>query len=153
MKIYLAGPITGCSYKGCTEWRGKVGVELETAGFEPYSPMRGKEHLKNRRNIKSTMQEGAILDNHAAFMRDKFDVTRSDIVLVNLLGAERASIGTMMEIAWGNLLNKYVVVVMESGNIHNHLFVLESSSVIFCDLDEAIKYIIIMFGGNINDKT
>lgn len=146
--IYLAGPITGCSYKGCTEWRSSVQQELETAGFEAYSPMRGKEHLKNKKKIRSTTQENAILDNHGVFARDKYDVQRSDIILVNLSGAKQISIGSMMEIAWGHIMNKYVVTVMEENDIHEHLFVLEGSSIIFCDLGEAVQYIITMFGKN-----
>jgi hypothetical protein len=35
--------------------------------------------------------------------RDRFDATRCDVLLVNLLGAERVSIGTMMEVAWADL--------------------------------------------------
>jgi hypothetical protein len=32
-QVYLAGPITGQSFKGCTDWRNYAKVELESVGL------------------------------------------------------------------------------------------------------------------------
>lgn len=147
-RVYLAGAITGCSYKGCTEWREQVAKELEEAGFIPYSPMRGKAYLKSRKSIPAICDDvNYYSSTHVIFCRDKFDVMNADIIVANLLGAEIASIGTMMELAWGHLLGKFVVVVMEEkGNVHNHAFVREASSIIVNNLEEAVDYIKATFG-------
>ena len=81
------------------------------------------------------------------FERDKFDATRADILIVNLTGANRVSIGTMMEIAWAHLAGKFIVVVMEKvGNPHMHAFVREAASIMFEDTNDAVDYVIQTFG-------
>ena len=147
MNIYLVGPITGRSYKYCVGWREEVTKKFEVAGFHIWSPMRGEEHLKYKRKIKPVAEEGSVLDNHGIVERDKFYVAHSDIILANFIEAEVTSIGSTMEVAWANLLGKFVATVMEKDNIHNHAFYYEASSVVFDDLDEAVDFIILTFGG------
>ena len=59
--------------------------------------------------------------------RDRFDATRCDLLFVNLLGAKETSIGTVMEIAWADLLRKPIVLAIEpEGNIHDHGMIKEA---------------------------
>lgn len=157
--VYLVGPITGCSYQGCTEWRDGVKAELQSVKhrvkgsesthphdavdlplYHVLTPMRGKEFLSNETEIKSTGYEGIAADK-AVYRRDSSDVDRCDILLCNLLGSKIASIGSVMEIARAEKAGKFIVTVMEEGNVHEHCFVKQASSLVFRDLDDAVKYL------------
>jgi hypothetical protein len=84
----LAGPITGCSYEGATDWREYAGKRLapEISGL---SPMRGKEYLLHLQSISGTGEEyahfGVLSLPRGIMTRDRFDCTRCDVLLVNLL--------------------------------------------------------------------
>jgi hypothetical protein len=146
MKVYLAGSITGKTYIEATAWREMAARRLSDAGFKSISPMRGKSFLERETNIKDAYEGTNTADKHAIFTRDKFDSTRSEILLLNLLGADAVSIGSVMELAWAHLSNCFCVVVMGMGNPHVHAFVKEAASVVFDNLDEAVDYIISTFG-------
>lgn len=126
-KIYLAGPIAGKDYTGATHWREWVASELNRAASQlvAYSPMRGKDFLKDVEAFTSLpYNENPMTTGEGVYMRDRYDVESSDLVFVNLLGAERVSIGTMFEMAWASFLRKPVITVIEeNGNIHEHIFV------------------------------
>lgn len=144
--VYLAGPITGCTYNGCTEWRQSVKAELADAGIRGFSPMRGKEYLEQiARDVPLTADgdkyaiQGAMSTNRGIMTRDRWDATRCDFLLANLLGATKASIGTVMEIAWADLSRIPVIAVMEKeGNPHEHGMVLEALGFRVETLDEAV---------------
>jgi len=62
--------------------------------------------------------------------RDFFDCNRADVVVVNLLGATRVSIGTVMEIAWAYQRHTPTVVIMERDstvNVHEHPMIAEAT--------------------------
>ncbi|RLG68461.1 MAG: hypothetical protein DRO11_09110, partial [Methanobacteriota archaeon] len=86
MKVYLAGPVTGLSYEGCTEWRDIVKKRLEAAGYKCYSPLRGKEFLAKEGHLKATGYKGVAADQ-TIFNQCCFDVHNCEILLLNLLGA------------------------------------------------------------------
>jgi nucleoside 2-deoxyribosyltransferase len=128
--VYLAGPITGLNYDGCTDWRETAISELAEFGIKGVSPMRGKEYLKSIGVISGTGEEyahlGPISLPRGVMTRDRFDATRCDALLVNLLGAPKVSIGTVMEIAWADLSRIPIVCVMEAGNVHEHMMINEA---------------------------
>lgn len=137
--VYLAGPITGLTYEGASDWR-----EWVAARFPAYivavSPLRGKDYLP-RGTALADHYEPALSTTKGITTRDRFDVMRADLILVNFLGATRVSIGTVMEIAWADMLRKPIVVAMEPGNIHEHGMLKESSGFIVPSLEEAIEVI------------
>ena len=58
--VYLAGPITSCSYGEATDWREslKQEIESETNGkVKCLSPMRGKHYLQSCQDINATGNE------------------------------------------------------------------------------------------------
>lgn len=138
-KVYLAGPITGLNYKGATDWREEAKTRLNDVGIAGFSPMRAKEHLKNRKVlVASGYLDSAISNPKAIVCRDHNDVYTSDAILVNLLGAERVSIGTAMEIAWAHAYRKPIVLVMEKkGNLHEHGMLTEVCGYRVTNLDDA----------------
>ena len=142
-RVYLSGPITGCTYKGATEWRTSVRLELEDAGYMVLDPLRGKSFLSSQTRIaqEANTTDNPRISDKALVMRDRSDVNATDIMLVNLLGSRIVSIGTMFELAWANLLHKLTVIVVEPDNIHaRHPFVRESG-VMFSDLESAVDYV------------
>lgn len=141
MKVYLAGPITGLSFAGCTDWRQYAQQKLLPA--EGLSPMRGKEYLKELQNISGTGEEyahfGPLSLPRGVMTRDYFDCSRADVLLVNLLGAKDKSAGTIMEMAWAFKDQTPVVCAIEpKGNPHDHMMVNESIGFRCTSLDEAI---------------
>ena len=136
--VYLAGPISGLSHTGCTEWRQYV-IDKLPSEIQALSPMRAKDYLKSSGTLEGSYEDWPLSTQRGIYARDRFDCTRADAILVNLLGAERVSIGTVMEIAWGADNDIPVVLLMEKeGNIHDHPMVRESCSFIVDNLNEGI---------------
>ena len=119
--IYLAGPITGCSYDGCTTWRDRFEEELNSEEVQALSPMRGKDYLAHTGVIAHDYPDKVMSCQRGIMVRDHFDTKRATILVVNLLGAKKVSIGTMMEMAWAWDSGIPIVCMMEAtGNPHDH---------------------------------
>lgn len=118
--VYLSGPITGLNYAGSVDWRQEATRELYHYGINTISPMRAKEFLKNENIIKGSYEDSLFGSAQAITTRDRFDTQRSDVVLVNLLGAKTVSIGTMIEVGWADAARVPIVLVSEDDNIHRH---------------------------------
>jgi nucleoside 2-deoxyribosyltransferase len=147
-KIYLAGPITGVSWGGSEDWRDELkrlvawdtqnGGRRKYAGFQLYSPLRGKDYLRGESSIKDTYEQFPLSTAKAVMLRDSYDVRTADAVIVNLMGATRVSIGTVMEVAWAYERNIPIIAIMEppvsqevgstasQGNIHEHAMLNEA---------------------------
>jgi len=137
--VYLAGPITGLTYQGCTDWRQKAMDYLAEYGIQGLSPLRAKDYLLNETSIADTYDDTILSSQRGIFARDKFDCERSDVIFVNLLGAQRVSIGTVMEIGWATGKNKPIVLLMEkTGNLHDHAMLREACPWRTDNLDEAL---------------
>lgn len=142
MKVYLAGPITGLDYKGCTDWREEAIAKLSPV--KGMSPMRGKDYLANLAEMPHKSDElaaiGHVMSTSRGIMtRDRYDCTKCDVLLVNFLGAKKVSIGTVMEVAWADANRIPIVCIMEPGNIHEHGMVDEAIGFRVGSLDEAIR--------------
>jgi len=117
--VYMAGPITGCSYVGCTNWRYDFAHALSGYNVHCLSPMRNKDYLSNEVWINQQYDTPFSCEK-GIYTRDKFDCCRCDLLIVNILKATCVSIGTMLEIAWADANDIPIILVMESDNIHNH---------------------------------
>lgn len=134
---YLAGPITGASYDEATEWRTDAIARLAKHGIVGLSPMRGKAYLSGLDEIGDHYDE--ILSTAKGIVaRDRWDCQRSDVVIVNFVGAGRVSIGSVMEIAWADAARVPIVLAMEKGNIHEHAMINEVIGFRTQTLDEAL---------------
>ncbi len=137
MKIYLAGPITGCNFEECTDWREEFKT-LMPESVQCLSPMRGKEFLKMRGEIHGSYPElGPLASSRGIMTRDFFDCTRSDLVLVNFYDATIVSVGTCMEVAWAYMNRTPLVCIMEDNNIHEHPMIHEAIGFRVSTLQEA----------------
>jgi len=138
--VYLAGPVSFLSGKEAVSWRDYTSLKLNSTRFHCLSPLRGKESILGDSVIFPTGYAGNASD-HVLYRTCKWDVKRCDIFLANLIGSERVSIGTCFELAWAEDAGKMVVVCIEEGNPHHHAFPLQSSSIMFSNLEEGINYI------------
>lgn len=142
LSIYLAHPISGSTFGEIHQWYTKHIAMLTAIGYRVYDPVTMyTKSTKKDETCASADLKGALINNHALFERDKWMVNKVDIVLAVLTGATRVSIGAVTEIAWGSLLNKHTIVVMEKDNIHRHAFVIEAADVVFENIKEAIDYL------------
>lgn len=141
--VYLSGPISGESYADARYgWR-RVAVDNLQRGITALSPMRHEGHLAETKGpLANAYPDHYFSGSKIIFEKDRLDIERSDIVLVNLLGAKRVSIGTVAEIGMASTLGKQIVLVMEDeGNLHEHPFVTVPASLRLNNLKEAIDAI------------
>lgn len=135
--IFLAGPLTGVPYKEALEWRKHVESRLpdEVVAF---SALRGKIYLEDEHSLKDSYPEHLLSTAQGTITRDRYDVSRCDALFVNLLGADKVSIGTIMEMAWADARRIPIILAMENGNVHDHAFVRQVAGFITDNLDTAI---------------
>jgi nucleoside 2-deoxyribosyltransferase len=144
--VYLAGAIAGLEFDDVTDWRVQAKYELEKRGIEALNPMRGKEALGEQNAGRISLdfhdyeKNGPFFHSRGIMTRDFNDVRRCDVLLVNLLGLKKPSLGTIMEIGWAYAMQKPTVVAMEErGNPHDgHPMIYEAIPFRFATMDEAI---------------
>ena len=137
-KIYLAGAISGLTYDDAEAWRHGVASAL-SPDIECFSPLRNKQYLRSEGVLEQSYPHSAFSSDRGINTRDHWDCMTSDLIFVNLLGASRVSIGTVMEIAWAYAYRKPCVVVMEpSGNVHEHPMIREAIGFRVQTLEEGI---------------
>lgn len=118
--VYLAGAIGGISYKEATKWREYASNDLSAMSdgkIVCLSPMRYKEKLSQESSMADFYSD-VMCNQRTITARDRFDVGRCDLMLVNFIGARTRSIGTLIEIGWANCLRKPIVLAMEDNNVH-----------------------------------
>ena len=122
--VYLAGGITGLTYGASTNWREEA-IRL-LSPLRGLSPMRAKHHLAGEKRIKGSYEDTALSSKKGITTRDRWDVSRCDVVLMYLLGLEEVSKGTMIEAGWADSYRKPVVLVIEEeGNVNDHPMIRE----------------------------
>jgi nucleoside 2-deoxyribosyltransferase len=91
MKVYLCGPINGCTDSEAIDWREQVKYHFPSA-IDPMSrDYRGREQIDYREIVDL----------------DKRDVREADVILVNY---SKPSVGTAMEVFYAWTLGKPVLV-------------------------------------------
>lgn len=159
-KLYMCGPITGLTYNESLEYRKHLEERLQDLGFETFCPMRGKAFLEQDMGNKKLPNSFAhtknshlpFVNEQSIFMRDRFDVLNSDMIIANFLPVETVeienqivSIGSVFEIAWAMDYNIPVIAIMTKNNIHQHLFIRRACMEIVPDLETAINVISVYF--------
>lgn len=138
-KVYLSGPITGLHYGPARYgWR-KDFAELLEPGITVLSPMRHEGHLAEMQVPieEKSLPKGLFSHPKMIVEKDFLDIDESTVMVVNLLGAEKISQGTLVEIGYAAARGKTIVTIREDGNVHNSPFVTECSAVICTTLPEA----------------
>lgn len=119
MKVYLCGPIFGCTDEECKDWR----QEFKTKYPNSIDPM----ERDFRGNDQNSYQE--IVD------LDKRDIRRSDVILVNYT---KPSVGTSMEIYYAWTLGKSIIIWL-SKNTPVSPWIRYHSTTFVSSLDAAIE--------------
>ena len=142
LSIYIAHQITGLTFEQVLAYYMPMVHRLKVLGYTTFNPVTlyidgvDKDAVCAAANLK-----GPLINNHALFERDKWMVSKADVILADFTGADRISIGACMELAIANVLGKHIVVIMAPDNPHYHGFVLEASSCTFPTIDEALVYL------------
>lgn len=104
MRVYLGGPINGCTDDEANGWRDQVKDVLNAAGHQWLDPMdrdyRGREMEPG---IAAEIVEG-----------DKADIDACDALLMN---CPKPSVGTSMEVYYGYATHKRVFCVVPAGHV------------------------------------
>ena len=137
--VYLAGPITGTTEGGGSDWRStcRSGLASEIDVLRP-----DRQHFETiDESDDLSCEERLRLMKHGrtTAARDRFDVMRCDLLIVNLLGTKRVSIGSVGEIFWADAYRKPVIMVREQKNVHVHAMLEMLVGWIFEDLDSAVR--------------
>lgn len=134
---YLAGPITGLTYGDAVDWREQI-KKLLPGEITGMSPMRCKQYLKKHDKIKSGYSEYPLSTPKGIKTRDKNDCKRSNVLIINVLGAKTVSIGTVLEIGWADSFGIPSILIMEEeGNIHDHPMIRESVGFVVQTIEDA----------------
>jgi nucleoside 2-deoxyribosyltransferase len=140
---YLAGPITGKSFDEAVDWRDEF-IQMLPDEITGMSPLRGKDYLENEKSIDKSYEDNVLSCSRGIITRDYNDCKRSDIVVVNFLGTDKVSIGTVMEIAWAKSFQIPVIVIMKESNVHNHPMINECTGFRVETLKEAADIATVM---------
>ena len=138
--VYLAGPITGLSFADAIGWREEATEELTALGYEVFSPMREKFHLKEE------FGDAPLPHTHHSFAdpfpRDVLDIRRSDFVLCNLLQWDGTTplVGTSVELGLARAMGKFVVTVRKPG-FALHPFLAGCSDLVMDTLERAYEWL------------
>jgi len=139
--VYLAGPISGCTFDEAQDWR-RYACEQFPQEIRSISPLRCKEGLRSKGIITDSYPDNPLTTDHGITTRDRQDCTRADALLINLLGARKVSPGTPIEFGWADLKRIPMVVVMEDqGNPYDHPMVRDLIGFRTNNLDEGIAII------------
>lgn len=142
MSLYLAGPISGLSYYEACNWRIQVREALKDI-YEVIDPMRGKSYLSEEQAIQEFYPHTITSGSKAVYTKDRYDVKRCDILLVNLslMSNGNKSIGTLVEIGMADAWGKFILIIGKP----THPFLTENS-VQVSSVEEAIEFLKIQAG-------
>lgn len=149
--IYLAGPITGFSYEGVTEWRNEVSRKF-LPGIFGVSPMRLKDFLKGQGPIGHSYESDVLSNGRAVLERDRYDCTHADgVIAVFPKDAPQLSVGTLVEVGWATANRIPTIVVSDDPRIVTHPLIKGNVGWIVSDLDTAVHVINGVFGPYVAD--
>lgn len=143
MDIYIARPITGCTFDEVADYYISRRDILRDFGYaQVFHAFTGKNYLRKEKGpFKAGGYDHPLSYNHAITLRDRWFVSQADVFYLNLDGATRVSIGGIMELAWAYDRGKHCVLVMKEDSPHWHAFVLETAHVVFPTEEEALEYL------------
>jgi len=143
--IYLAGPMSGLSWREALAWRREAEAEL-SKDWRLINPVRAQvpEDQQNEIIEATTQLDTKKVDIEvtatAVTAQDEFFIDQSDWILAYFLGAGKISIGTVWELGYGWGTGKKIFSVLEPGSIHDHAFVRRRSHVFSPHLSDAIQF-------------
>ena len=148
LKIYLVKPMYGHPYTFVSDHILPLRDKLEKMGYFVFHPLTAKPYLSQEQKLQMHYDYPASTE-HAISDKDHWCVRQSDVILADLSGVDKASIGSCFELAWAQAYGKLVLTVMEDGNVHEHPMVTEATTIRYRKLDDAIEYLQKLIKANI----
>ncbi len=124
--IYLAGPISGETEQGATEWRDVISEHLTKVsdGLVGISPLRCEAPKEDGTYPVEVPYKMA----HEVTAKNMLDVRRCDLMLAYL---PKVSIGTLQEIGWAVGMGKTVIVVSDINEVLQHPIIMATVPFLF----------------------
>lgn len=147
-KVYLAGPILGCTKGEANDWRHLVDAKLKPHGIVGISPLRCEPLIGER--YLPTYADAKFGTARAIGSKNLFDTLTCDLVLAYLPKPEpgrHQSYGTIAEIAWGKAIGKPVIVCSDDPTIQSHPVLDFCASWMLDDLDAGIDVVVGLLAG------
>lgn len=126
MRVYLGGPINGCTDAEASGWREAVKAVLAEHGHSWCDPM---DRDYRGRELEPGIAQKIVLGDMA-------DITDCDVLLMN---APKPSYGTAMEIRYGRENGKRVIVVHPVGTVPSPWVIYHASEIRFGSVYEAAR--------------
>lgn len=125
---YLCGPVTGMTFEKASELRNRVEKRLAPHNIRCINPMRALTFLRGGGPISGTGREykdTAIANPKTIIALNMWDVCRSDLLIIILIGATRVSVGSVAEEWTAFSVDKPLAAALDpkEGNPHDHLHV------------------------------
>lgn len=136
LRVCLVGPITGYPFEVVAKWR-KEFCANPPQGMVGIDPLRKRSELATSAVVAGEYPKHRLASKKGILAQNKFDVMRSSAILANFLGADRLSLGSVIELALAFQAWKRIVVVMEKENPHDHPYVRSCADVVVETMDEA----------------
>lgn len=146
-KVYLAGPIGGCTYNEAQDWRNLLSGLLSTksdGAIQGYSPLRGKGALRDAGTLSTVAYPfySPLATSKAILARDFNDCRTADLVIANLLPHDEGappSLGTVMEIGFAYALQVPILAICAhpTNPVATHAMIESAVSFWATSLDEA----------------
>lgn len=145
-KVYLAGGIGGLHYSEATDWREYATEYLDKFGIDGISPMRSKEFLKGQMIDDQQEHQDVMATRNAITCRDRWDTTRCDLLIANLLDESRFSIGTCIEIGQADMARVPIIIVCQEGKLFDtHPMVSRICGFTVRSIEEALELAVRIF--------
>lgn len=148
MKVYLSGPMTGSADQAILGWRERAEkllsphAQVIDPASLPYNASLAYMLSEEPRDALARQMHGRLVVD-----RNKKLIGSVDVVLVNFLGSQRASIGSIGEVFWADTYGVPIVVVREaSGNVHNHAMINALASNIATTLEDGCTAVLNILG-------
>lgn len=123
--VYLAGPMVGLTIEEAMSWRREAMSRLSSPSIHCLSPVRGVGKETVPGSFPTDPLATPLTTDRAITTRDRADIKRADVVMMNLCSGGSVSIGTIIELGWADAF-RVPVVGINGGRLHslyNHPFV------------------------------
>lgn len=145
--VYLCGPMSGLTFHEANTWRLHADDTLGDHFIEAINPLRHLDMAAHEVFLAASY-EATMKTDRSITVRDRMDVKRSDLLLANLLAANKTSVGSAIEFGWADLLGIPVVTVLDlktvngSLNQFNHPMIRDISDWVVPTLGEALDIVV-----------
>lgn len=147
--VYLAGPITGCTWEEANDWRTTVIHNLGHANIKGISPLRCEPLVGSR--YAMGYEDPKFGTSRSIAAKNFFDVQACDMLLAYMpltrredgttagLPQQQHSKGTLCELAWGFALRKPTILVTDDLNLAQHPVVNACAGWLLDNLEDGIE--------------